>query len=54
VVNVIGGKPVSVEKPKSENGQPTPQLTPEEIAIEQQRRFEEMRSRLLGHASRED
>lgn len=53
VVNVIGGKPANVEKPKQTNGQQTPQ-TPEEIAAEQQRRFEEMRARLLGQDARTD
>lgn len=53
VVNVIGGKPANVEKPKQANGQQTPQ-TPEEVAAEQQRRFEEMRARLLGQDARTD
>lgn len=53
VVNVIGGKPANVEKPKQTNGQQAPQ-TPEEIAAEQQRRFEEMRARLLGQDARTD
>jgi ribonuclease J len=59
VVNVIGGKP------EGKSGQPTstPQgiqveqvvpKTPEEIAMEQQRRFEEMRARLLGQDARID
>jgi ribonuclease J len=53
VVNVVGGKPANVEKPKQTNGQQTPP-TPEEIAAEQQRRFEEMRARLLGQDARTD
>jgi ribonuclease J len=54
VINVIGGgrggvqpgKPQNgdVTKPKGQNEPPTP----EQIAVEQQRRFEEMRARLLG------
>ena len=56
VVNVISGK--SGEK---KNGQPSKsnkkeekQPTPEEIAAEQQRRFEEMRAKLLGQDARTD
>jgi ribonuclease J len=55
VVNVLGGKPGN----GGTNGQkPTdkipakPEPTPEEIASEQQRRFEEMRAKLLGQDAR--
>lgn len=55
VVNVISGKPSGVEKPKGGNGkQEKPEPTPEQIAAEQQRRFEEMRARLLGQDARAD
>jgi ribonuclease J len=58
VVNVIGGKPGTVEKPKNGNGTvPAAKIaepTPEQIASEQQRRFEEMRARLLGQDARTD
>jgi ribonuclease J len=56
VVNVISGKPSGVERPK-QNGNSTKaakQQTPEELALEQQRRFEEMRARLLGQDARTD
>lgn len=55
VVNVISGKPSGVERPK-ENGQTaaTTQKTPEQIAAEQQKRFEEMRAKLLGQDARVD
>lgn len=67
VVNVIGGgKPNGNGKP-AEHGQqkqgakqprpvpePTPEPTPEQIAAEQQRRFEEMRAKLLGQDARTD
>ncbi len=59
VVNVISGKPSGVETPKNGNGNGTakptqPEPTPEQIAAEQQRRFEEMRARLLGQDARAD
>jgi len=60
VVNVISGKPGAVEKPKQNgNGtgtpaQPTAQPTPDQIAAEQHRRFEEMRAKLLGQDARTD
>ncbi len=54
VVNVISGKPSGVEKPQQNgSGQPV-QQKPEDIAAEQQRRFEEMRARLLGQDARTD
>jgi ribonuclease J len=57
VVNVISGRPGPVEKPKANgNGaaKPTSQPTPEQIAAEQHRRFEEMRAKLLGQDARTD
>lgn len=52
VVNVIGGRQ---EKPTLDqsNGQPH-EKTPEEIALEQQRRFAQMRQRLLNQDARVD
>jgi len=56
VVNVIsGGK--GGGKPQAANGgkqAPKPEPTPEQIAAEQQRRFEEMRAKLLGQDARTD
>ncbi|MDZ7744389.1 MAG: ribonuclease J [Candidatus Saccharibacteria bacterium] len=55
VVNVIGGRPGNVDKPKQQNGQQAQSApTPEEIAAEQQKRFEEMRAKLLGQDARTD
>lgn len=55
VVNVISGKPTGVEKPKHNgNGQTVAAPKPEDIAAEQQRRFDEMRARLLGQDARTD
>jgi ribonuclease J len=56
VVNVIGGR--TEKQPKMDNGQnqssePAPK-SPEEIAIEQQRRFAAMRQRLLNQDARVD
>jgi len=52
VVNIIGGK--SEAKP-SAPGQPQPvQKTPEEVAAEQQKRFQQMRERLLTQDPRVD
>jgi ribonuclease J len=56
VVNVIGGR--TEKQPKVDNGQgqssePAPK-TPEEIALEQQRRFAAMRQRLLNQDARVD
>jgi ribonuclease J len=56
VVNVIGGRSEKANNDmhKTENGgQPQPK-TPEEIAIEQQRRFAQMRQRLLNQDARVD
>jgi ribonuclease J len=53
VINVIGGgKPEGKQAGNAANGQPA--QTPEQIAAEQQRRFQEMRSRLLGQDARTD
>ena len=58
VVNVIsGGKSVNgTEKPKNNAKQPKQQQepTPEQLAAEQQRRFEEMRARLLGQEAKSE
>lgn len=56
VVNVISGKPSGVEKPKANGAAPvkSAQPTPEEVAAEQHRRFEEMRAKLLGQDARTD
>lgn len=53
VVNVIGGRPEKPGQPLP-NGQPAAQKTPEEIALEQQRRFAQMRQRLLNQDARVD
>lgn len=60
VVNVIsGGKQQangnSGDKQRTQEGAaPLPAPTPEQIALEQQRRFEEMRAKLLGQDARTD
>ncbi len=57
VVNVLGGgKPAGPEKQSKKPGteQMSAEPTPDEIAAEQQRRFEEMRARLLGQDARTD
>lgn len=54
VVNVISGKPGPVDKPKQNGNGKGTQPTAEELAVEQQRRFEEMRARLLGQDARTD
>lgn len=56
VVNVIGGKAEGqAAKPKTDqNGQPVREKTPEEIAAEQQARFQAMRERLLNQDPRID
>jgi hypothetical protein len=57
VVNVIGGRSEKanndMHKTENGNGQEQPK-TPEEIAIEQQRRFAQMRQRLLNQDARVD
>jgi len=63
VVNVIGGSKNGGNSNGHVQGQsqkqvrqqpPKPEPTPEEIAAEQQRRFEEMRAKLLGQDARTD
>jgi ribonuclease J len=58
VVNIIGGKQVTGngagKQPKSAAKETVNEPTPEEIAAEQQRRFEEMRAKLLGQDARTD
>lgn len=54
VVNVISGRPSGVEKPKNGEKPSKATPTPEEIAAEQHRRFEEMRAKLLGQDARTD
>ena len=55
-MNVIGGKTeAAAAKPKTDqNGQPVREKTPEEIAAEQQARFQAMRERLLNQDPRID
>jgi ribonuclease J len=56
VVNVIGGRSEKANNDMhkaGENGQPAPK-TPEEAALEQQRRFAQMRQRLLNQDARVD
>lgn len=55
VINVIGGnggKPQVSDK--KQGGKPQVEKTPEEIAVEQQKRFEQMRAKLLGQDARTD
>lgn len=54
VVNVIGGRPEKQGTLTSSNGEAVKQKTPEEIALEQQRRFAQMRQRLLNQDARVD
>jgi len=55
VINVIGGGNPSPEgKPQQQKADAPVEKTPEQIAAEQQRRFEEMRARLLGQDARID
>jgi ribonuclease J len=56
VINVIGGGGGGGEAKTPQKAATTPQAekTPEQIATEQQRRFEEMRARLLGQDARID
>lgn len=48
VVNVISGGRSGGNGEKGKNGEPVKQKSAEEIAAEQQKRFQEMRARLLG------
>jgi ribonuclease J len=58
VVNVITGGGKGPQEPKNANGgqqqQPAKQKSPEEVAAEQQKRFQEMRARLLSQDPRVD
>jgi ribonuclease J len=57
VVNVIGGRSEKTNNDVHKtngNGQPEPVKSPEEIALEQQRRFAQMRQRLLNQDARVD
>jgi hypothetical protein len=58
VVNVISGRPEKAGSITSSNGNGTAatpdEKTPEEIALEQQRRFAQMRQRLLNQDARVD
>ena len=54
VVNVIGGRPEKQGTVTATNGEAQAQRTPEEIALEQQRRFAQMRQRLLNQDARVD
>ncbi|HET6864258.1 MAG TPA: ribonuclease J [Candidatus Saccharimonadales bacterium] len=56
VVNVIGGRSEKANNDlhKTANGEPEAQKSPEEIALEQQRRFAQMRQRLLNQDARVD
>ncbi|HVW22891.1 MAG TPA: ribonuclease J [Candidatus Saccharimonadales bacterium] len=53
VVNIIGGGGGG-NKGETKNGQPANTKSPEEIAAEQQKRFQEMRARLLTQDARVD
>jgi ribonuclease J len=60
VVNIIGGgkpangNPAAKQQPGEAATQPEQPKTPEQVAAEQQRRFEEMRAKLLGQDARTD
>ena len=54
VVNVIGGRPEKKGTLTASNGQANGQKSPEEAALEQQRRFAQMRQRLLNQDARVD
>ncbi|HEX5447649.1 MAG TPA: ribonuclease J [Candidatus Saccharimonadales bacterium] len=56
VVNVIGSRSEKVNNDLHKNGnsEPVKEKTPEEIALEQQRRFAQMRQRLLNQDARVD
>ncbi len=63
VINVIGGggprqasgKPSTGQRSGGEqNSQPQSEMSPEQIAVDQQKRFEEMRAKLLGQDARTD
>ncbi|MEX1059151.1 MAG: ribonuclease J [Candidatus Saccharimonadales bacterium] len=54
VVNIIGGRPEKQGTVTATNGETPAQKTPEEVALEQQRRFAQMRQRLLNQDARVD
>ncbi|HSX18386.1 MAG TPA: ribonuclease J [Candidatus Saccharimonadales bacterium] len=54
VVNIIGGRPERQGTTTVTNGESQAAKTPEEIALEQQRRFAQMRQRLLNQDARVD
>ncbi|OGL26452.1 hypothetical protein A3E49_01870 [Candidatus Saccharibacteria bacterium RIFCSPHIGHO2_12_FULL_49_19] len=54
VVNVIGGRPAKQGTTTATNGEEVAKKTPEELALEQQRRFAQMRQRLLNQDARVD
>jgi ribonuclease J len=54
VVNIIGGRPEKQGTVTASNGEEKAQKSPEEIALEQQRRFAQMRQRLLNQDARVD
>lgn len=56
VVNVIGGGggPKGGDPKKQNGGKPQVEKSPEEIAVDQQKRFEQMRAKLLGQDARTD
>jgi ribonuclease J len=54
VVNIIGGRPEKQGTVTAANGEEKAQKSTEEIALEQQRRFAQMRQRLLNQDARVD
>lgn len=54
VINVIGGGGGPKGDNKKPTGKPQTDKTPEQIAVEQQERFEQMRAKLLGQDARND
>src|SRR6185295_3804956 len=54
VVNIIGGRPERQGTSTATNVEVTAEKTPEEAALEQQRRFAQMRQRLLNQDARVD
>jgi ribonuclease J len=58
VVNVIGGggggPKGSADAKRQNGGKPQVERSPEQLAVEQQKRFEEMRAKLLGQDARTD
>lgn len=54
VVNVIGGGQGKGDKKPNTNGKQQPEKSPEQLAAEQQDRFQQMRAKLLGQDARTD